>query len=209
LIDPIGAGLAASQARPGGNVTGTLISFETLLGKQLELAREVLPGVSRIGMLLNPTNPVNPFQREHAEAAAPALGIKLVPVEARSAGDLEAAFRAFAQERTELVLVLLDAMLSPRARGLRGLALSARIPLMAGERDIVEAGALISYGIDLTDNWRRAAYFVDRVLRGDKPGDLPIEMPVKYALAVNLKTAAALSLNVPPTLLARADEVID
>jgi putative ABC transport system substrate-binding protein len=209
LIDPIGAGLVTSHAYPGGNVTGTLISFETLLGKQIELAREVIPNASRIGMLVNPNNPVNPFQRKHAEATAPVMGIRLVPVEARSPEDLEAAFRIFSRERSEIVLILLDAMFITERQRIAGLALAARIPTMAGERDMVEAGGLVSYGIDLQDNWRRAAYFVDRILRGAKPADLPVEMPVKYALAINLKTAAALGVTVPTWLLARADEVIE
>jgi putative ABC transport system substrate-binding protein len=209
LIDPIGAGLVTSHARPGGNVTGTLISFETLLGKQLELAREVIPGASRIGMLLNPNNPVNAFQRKHAEATAAAMGVRLVPVETRSPEDLDAAFETFAREHSEIVLVLLDAMFITERRRIAALALAARMATMAGERDMVEVGGLVSYGIDLSDNWRRAAYFVDRILRGAKPADLPVEMPVKYAFVINLKAAAALDVTVPAPLLARADEIIE
>jgi putative ABC transport system substrate-binding protein len=209
LIDPIGAGLVASYARPGGNVTGTLISLETLPGKQLEHARVVIPGATKIGMLINPSNPVNTFQRKHAEAIAPAMGVKLVPLEARSPEDLDAAFGTFAGERCEAVLILLDATFITERRRIAALALAARMPTIAGERDMVEAGGLISYGIDLSDNWRRAAYFVDRIVRGAKPADLPVQTPVKYTLVINLKTAATIGLTISPSLLAQADEVIE
>jgi putative tryptophan/tyrosine transport system substrate-binding protein len=209
LIDPIGLGLVTSLARPGGNVTGTLLSFETLLGKQLELAREAIPGASRMGMLVNPSNPVNRLQRENAEATAPAFGVTLLPIETRSPEDLEAAFETFARERSEIVLVLLDAMFITERRRIAALALAARVPTMAGVRDMAEAGGLVSYGVDLSENWRHAAYFVDRILRGAKPADLPVEMPGKYELVINLKTAAALGMTLPALLLARADEVIE
>ncbi len=209
LIDPIGAGLVASYAHPGGNVTGTLISFETLPSKQLERAREVIPGATRIGMLINPNNLVNAFQRKHAEATAPAMGVKLVPVEVRSLEDLDAAFSTFARERCEIVLVLLDAMFITERRRIAALAIAARMPTLAGERDMVEAGGLVSYGIDLSDNWRRAAYFVGRILHGVRPAALPVETPVKYVLVINLKTAAAIGVTIPPSLVVQADEVIE
>jgi putative ABC transport system substrate-binding protein len=209
LIDPIGAGLVASYARPGGNVTGTLISFETLPSKQLELARETIPGATRIGMLMNPNNVVNALQRKHAEATAPAMGVTLVPVEVRSPEHLDTAFSTFARERCEIVLILLDAMFITERQRIAALAITARMPTLAGERDMVEAGGLASYGIDLSDNWRRAAYFVDRILRGAKPAALPVETPVKYVLVINLKTAAAIGVTIPPLLVAEADEVIE
>jgi putative ABC transport system substrate-binding protein len=209
LIDPIGIGLVTSLARPGGTVTGTLISFETLLGKQVELARELIPSASRVGLLVNPSNPANPFQRDNAAAYGPALGVKLLPLEARSVGEIEAAFATFAREHVEIVLILLDALFITERRRIAELARAARVATIAGARDIAEAGALASYGIDLSENWRHAAYFVDRILRGAKPADLPVELPTKYEFVLNLKTAAVLGLTVAPSLLARADEAIE
>jgi putative ABC transport system substrate-binding protein len=209
LINPIGVGLVASLARPSGTVTGTLISFETLLGKQVELAREMIPGASTVGMLVNPNNPANPFQRDNAASYGPALGVKLLPVEARSTSEIEAAFDVFSRERAEIVLILLDALFITERNKIAELARARRVATIAGARDIAEAGALASYGIDLSENWRRAAYFVSRILRGAKPADLPVELPTKYEFLINLKTAAALGLTVPPALLARADEVIE
>lgn len=210
LVDPIGVGLVASLARPGGNVTGvSLVSFETLLGKQLDLAREVIPGVREVGMLVNTRNPAALFQRDHAEAAAPGLGIRLTPVEVRSPEDLDVAFDALARQGSEMVLVLADALFITERRRIAALALAAGLPTMSGLRDMTEAGGLVSYGTDLGDNWRRAAYFVDRILRGAEPADLPVEQPDTYRLVINLETARALGLAIPPAFLARADEVIE
>ena len=130
-------------------------------------------------------------------------------MEVRSPDDLDGAFSTFARQQCEVVLVLLDAMFITERRRVAALALAARMPTLAGERDMVEAGGLVSYGIDLADNWRRAAYFVDRILHGAKPADLPVETPVKYVLAINLKTAAAIGVTIPPSLVAQADEVIE
>ncbi len=209
LSDPIGLGLVASHNRPGGNVTGILITVDGLVGKQLELAREVVPGASRIGMLVNMRNPSNAVQRRDAEAAAPALGIDLVPVDVRSPEDVDAAFQTLTRERSAFVLVLSDLIFVTGRRRIAEMAIAARLPTMYGLREFAEAGGLVSYGIDVRENWRRAAYFVDRILKGEKPADLPVELPTKFELVINLKTAKALGLTVPPSLLARADEVIE
>ena len=210
LVDPIGTGLVASLARPGGNVTGmSLVSFETLLGKQLEFAREVIPGLLRVGMLVNMRNPAALFQRDSAEAAAPGLGVTLNSAEIGTPEDLNGAFDALARQGSEIVLVLTDALFITERRRIASLAVAARLPTIGGIRDVAEAGAFVSYGTDLTENWLRAAYFVDRIIRGSRPADLPVEQPTKYQLVVNLKTATALGLAIPPSLLAGADEVIE
>ena len=210
LVDPIGTGLVASLARPGGNVTGmSLVSFETLLGKQLEFAREVISDVRRVGMLVNTQNPAALFQRDSAEAVAPGLGVTLISAEIGAPEDLNGAFGALARQGSEIVLVLTDALFITERRRIAALAVAARLPTIGGIRDMAEAGAFVSYGTDLTENWLRAAYFVDRIIRGSRPADLPVEQPTKYQLVINLKTAAALGLAIPPALLAGADEVIE
>ena len=209
LTDPIGLGLVASYNRPGGNVTGIMVTFEGLLGKQLELAREVMPGANKIGMLVNMRNPSNVVQRRDAEATAPALGIDLVPVDVRSSGDIDAAFQMLTRERSQFVLVLSDLIFITERHRIAALAIAARLPTMYGLREHAEAGGVVSYGIALRENWRRSAYFVDKILKGTKPGDLPVELPTKYELVINLKTAKALGLTVPLPLQAIADEVIE
>jgi putative tryptophan/tyrosine transport system substrate-binding protein len=209
LIDPIGLGLVASHNRPGGNVTGIMLTLDGLLGKQLELAREVMPGASRIGMLVNMRNPSNMSQRRDAEVTAPALGIDLETVDVHSPEDIDAAFRTLIRERSEFVLILSDLMFSTERRRMAALAIAARLPTMYGLREHADAGGLVSYGIAILENWRRSAYFVDRILKGTKPADLPVEVPTKFELIINLKTAKALGLEIPATLLARADEVIE
>jgi putative ABC transport system substrate-binding protein len=210
LVDPIGTGLVTGLARPGGNVTGiSLLSFESLLGKQLDLAREVIPDARRVGMLVNTRNPAAVFQRDHALAAAPTLGLDLKPIEVHTAEELEATFRTFAHDGSQIVLVPADALFITERRRVAALALAARLPVIAALRDITEAGGLVSYGNDLTEHWTRAAYYVDRILKGTKPADLPIEQPTKYELVINLKTAKALGLTIPANVLARADEVIE
>jgi putative ABC transport system substrate-binding protein len=210
LVDPIGTGLVATLARPGGNVTGmSLVSFETLLGKQLEFAREVLPDVRNVGMLVNTRNPAALFQRDSAQAAAPRLGVTLISADIVSPEDLNGAFDALAGQGSEIVLVLTDALFITERRRIAALALAAHLPTISGIRDMAEAGAFVSYGTDLTENWLRAAYFVDRIIRGARPANLPVEQPTKYQLVVNLKTANALRLAIPAALLAGADEVIE
>ena len=209
MTDPEGFGLIASIARPGGQVTGILLTLDTLPAKQLQLALEVLPGASRIGLLSNVGNSTHAFYRRNAEASAATFGRKLVPVEVRVPDDLDAAFQALVRERVELGVLLPDAMFLGESRRIAALARAARLPTMHGFREHVEDGGLMSYGIDIRESFRRAAVYVDKILKGAKAGDLPVELPTKFELIINLKTAKALGLTIPPTMLSRADEVIE
>jgi putative ABC transport system substrate-binding protein len=209
MVDPVGFGLAASEARPGGQVTGIQISLDTLPGKQLALALEVVPGAAKVGVLMNALNPTTAVYRAGIEAAAATLSTKPVPVEVRGSDDLDAAFQKFVHEKVELVFVAQDSfLLSERAR-LATLATAARLPTMHGLREHVEAGGLICYGINVAENHRRAATLVDKILKGAKVGDLPIELPVRLELLVNLKTAKSIGLVISESFLVRADEVIE
>jgi putative ABC transport system substrate-binding protein len=209
LIEPVAFGWAASHARPGGNVTGVLLTVEDMPGKQLALAVEMVPGVNKIGLLLNPGNLSHPFLRPGLEVAAKALGAELVALEVRSPDDLHAAFPSFARDRVKVVLALTDAMFLNERKRMALLAMAARMPTMFASRENVEDGGLMSYGIDLRANWRRVTTFVDKILKGAKPGELPLEFPTKLELVINLTAAKILGLTIPPTLLARADEVIE
>jgi len=209
LIDPIGLGLVASYNHPGGNVTGIMFTLDGLVGKQLELVREVVPSASRIGMLVNMRNPSNAGQRRDAELAALSLGIDLVTVDARSPQEIDAAFQTLIRERSDFVLVLSDLVFNTERHRIATLAIAARLPTMYGLREHADAGGLVSYGTSILENWRRAAYFVDKILKGTKPADLPVEVPTKFELIINLKTAKALGLHIPDKLLALADEVIE
>jgi putative tryptophan/tyrosine transport system substrate-binding protein len=209
LSDPIALGLVASYNRPGGTVTGILFTVEGLLGKQMELARELKPSLSRVGMLVNMRNPSNIAQRRDAETTAPALGLTLTVHDVLRPEDVEAAFETLVRERSEFVLIAADPIFVTARRRLAELAIGHRLPSMYGLREFAEAGGLVTYGIHVRENWRRSAYFVDRILKGEKPADLPVEVPTKYEFIVNLKTARALGIDVSPMLLARADEVIE
>lgn len=207
--DPVGFGLVASHARPGGNVTGILATLDTLPEKQLALAAEVIRDAVKMGMLINAGFQAHAIHRKGSEAAAAALAIKLVPVEVRIAEDFDAAFQFMARERVDGVLVLQDPMSLTERRRIATLAIATRLPTMFGFREHVEAGGLMSYGIDLRSNLRRAADYVDKILKGTKPGDLPVELPTKFELVVNLKTAKALGIDVPLHVQQLADEVIE
>ena len=183
--------------------------MEGLLGKQMELARELKPGLTRVGMLVNMRNPSNIAQRRDAETAAPALGLTLTVLDVRRPEDVDAAFETLVREGSEFLLVAADAIFVSARRRLAELAITHRLPSMYGLREFAEAGGLVTYGIHVRENWRRSAYFVDRILKGEKPADLPVEVPTKYEFIVNLKTAKALGFDVSPMLLARADEVIE
>jgi ABC-type uncharacterized transport system substrate-binding protein len=209
LTDPVGFGLVASQARPGGQVTGIMTTLDTLLEKQLQLALELVPGATTIGMLVNASNPGNAFHLRVAMAAATALRVNFVSVEVRSASDINGAFLTLTQQRTVLLFVIPEALFFNERQRIVALAAGARLPTMYSTREHVEEGGLISYGTNLRESWRRAADYVDKILKGTKPGDLPVEFPTKLELVINLKAAKALDLRVPPTLLARADEVIE
>jgi putative tryptophan/tyrosine transport system substrate-binding protein len=209
VTDPVAFGLVASHARPGGNVTGILPTLDTLPEKQLALAAEVIRGLAKMGMLVNPRFQANTIHRHGAQRAAVALAIKLVPVEVRSPDDLDAAFQAMARERVGGVFVLQDPMFLTERRRIAMLAIAAQLPTMFGYRDHVEAGGLMSYGVNLRANFRRAADYVDRILKGTKPGDLPVELPTKFEFVINMKTAKALGLTFPLSMQQLADEVIE
>jgi putative ABC transport system substrate-binding protein len=209
ITDPVGFGLVTSHARPGGNVTGILATLDTLPEKQLALAAEVIRGAVKMGMLVNASFQAHAIHRKGSEAAAAALAIRLVPVEVRMADDFDAAFQFMARERVDGVLVLQDPMSLTERRRIATLAIAARLPTMFGFREHVEAGGLMSYGIDLRGNLRRAADYVDKILKGTKPADLPVELPTKFELVVNLKTAKALGIDVPLHVQQLADEVIE
>jgi putative ABC transport system substrate-binding protein len=207
--DPVGVGLVASLNRPGGNVTGILFTVEGLYGKQMQLAREIKPATSKIGLLVNMHNPDGTMQRGDAEAQAATLGIALLPIDVLSPDHLEAAFEQMVRERCDFALILSDAIFVTVRQRLAAVALRTKMPTMFGLREFPATGGLVSYGIDLRENWRRAAYFVDRILRGDTPANLPVEQPTKFETIINLITAKTLGLDISPMLLARADEVIE
>ena len=207
--DPVGAGLAASEAHPGGNVTGILFRLDGLTGKQLELALEFVPGAMRIGVLTNVDNPSNVVQRRDAELAAQKLGMTPLVIEVRSSDDIDSAFQTLVRERADVVVVLNDALFVTARRQIAAFALALHLPTVFGLRQHVEDGGLMSYGIDQLESFRRAAYYVDRILKGDKPGELPMEFPTKLDLVINAATAKALRIAVPPKLFAFAAEVIE
>ena len=209
LVDPVGFGLAASHARPGGNVTGLLLTVEDLPSKQLALAVEMVPGTRKIGLLMNPGNPTHAGRRDALEGAATTLGIELIALQARVPDHLHAAFETLARHAVTMVLALDDTLFFSERKRIALLAATARLPTMFGLRQNVEDGGLMSYGVELHESWRRTAAFVDKILKGARAGDLPIEFPTKLELVINLTTAKVLGLDVPPTLLARADEVIE
>src|SRR6266446_2189237 len=209
LADAVHLGLIASEARPGGNVTGITPYVAGLPAKQMELAREVVPSAGRIGVLANLSDPKAPPQWQELEAAGRELGVNVVAEDVPTPNDLDGAFQALARQRVDVVIVLQTSMLLSERRKIAALAATTRLPAIYGYREHVDDGGLVSYGVDLRACFRRAAYYVHKILNGVAPGDLPIEFPTRLELVINLKTANALGLDVPPTLLARADEVIE
>jgi ABC-type uncharacterized transport system substrate-binding protein len=207
--DPVGFGLVASLSHPGGNVTGLANFAETLAPKQIDLLRETVPRGARFGLLVNVTNPLHVPQLRETQIAAEAAGIVLVPVEVSDPDKLESAFDTLQKERVEALLVSPDVSFYSRRRQIAELAATTRLPAIYGYRHHVEEGGLMSYGPDIPDQYRRAAIYVDKILKGARPADLPVEQPTKFELVINLKTAKALGLEVPATLLARADEAIE
>lgn len=208
MTDPVGLGLVASEAHPGTNVTGTLIRVEGLAGKLLEIALDLEPGVDKVGALVNSSNPSNVIQRREAMSAAAKLGVNFAPVEVRSADEIRPAFQTLEHDGAKVIIVFTDAILITARRQIAALALASHLPTVSGRRDLVEDGGLISYGISQRDTYHRAAYYVDRILKGEKPRDLPIEFSTKLELVINVTTAKAIGLNISPTLLATADDVI-
>ena len=206
--DPVGSGLVASLARPGGNLTGLSNMSPELVGKQLEFLKEALPTVSRVAVLWNPTNPSNTLMLRGADVAAQALGVQLHLLEVRGPDAFDSAFAAMTSAHVGALVILGDAMFQTHRRRLAELAVMSHLPAMYGVRADVEAGGLISYGVSIPDQFRRAATYVDKILKGAKPADLPVEQPTKFELVLNRKTAQALGITFPPSLLFQADEVI-
>jgi putative ABC transport system substrate-binding protein len=208
LGDPIGAGLVESLARPGGNATGLSLQQTDAASKRLELLRDVVPGLRRLAIMGNSGNPSAALDMREAEATARALGLEAITSEILRSEDIAPAFDAL-KGRVEALYVCNDPLVNTNRVRMNTLALAARLPAMYGFRELVEAGGLMSYGPNYSDLFRRAADYVDKILRGAKPADIPVEQPTKFDLVINLKTAKALGLEVPPMLLARADEVIE
>jgi putative tryptophan/tyrosine transport system substrate-binding protein len=206
--DPVGTGLVESLARPGGNVTGLANQISDTGGKKVEFLREVVPSLRRLAILANVGNPGVVLDMGEAQAAARKLGLEVTTSEIRRAEDIAPAFDAL-RGRADALYVCTDPLVNTHRIRVNTLALAARLPTIHGLREYVEAGGLMSYGPNLPDLMRRAADYVDKILRGAKPGDIPVEQPTKFDLVINLTTAKALGLTVPPTLLARADEVIE
>jgi putative ABC transport system substrate-binding protein len=208
-VDPVATGLVASLARPGGNITGPTLMSDQLVGKGLELLREVVPNVTRVAVLWNPTNPGNTHQLREAEAAAAASGVRLLPAEARAPAEIERAFAAMAREGAGALLVLMDVLLYDRRERITALAAKNRLPAVYPYSVFPEAGGLMSYAASRAYLYRQTAVYVDKILKGAKPAELPVEQPTKLELIINLKTAKALGFTIPPSLLLRADQVIE
>jgi len=206
--DPIGNGLVASLAHPGGNVTGLSSQQTDTIGKRIELLREIVPGLRLLAIMANVANPFTVVELSEVQATARTLGLEVNALEIRQAQDIASAFETL-KGRADALYVSTDPLVSTNQVRISVLALGARLPSMSGFREFVDAGGLMSYGANLPDQFRRSAEFVDKILRGAKPADLPIEQPTKFDLVINLKTAKVLGLTVPPTLLALANEVIE
>ena len=207
--DPVGSGHVASLAHPGGNVTGTSLALTETYAKGLELLTEAVPDLTRVAVLFNPDTPSHGPGLKAVEVTGRALRVHIRPVAARTATEFEGAFSAMARERASGVLVLSTPLFIAGARPLADLALKHRLPTSFGPPEHAEAGGLLSYGPDRADLFRRAATYVDRILKGTRPADLPVEQPTKFDFVINLRTAKALGLTLPPSLLARADRVIE
>jgi ABC-type uncharacterized transport system substrate-binding protein len=206
--DPVGDGLVASLARPGGNVTGIALMHPDLSAKRLQLFKEVLTAGARVAVLWHPPTPWHHAMLQAVEAAAPALGLHLVPLAVQRPNEFDGRFAAMAQEHIDALFVGDNPFFLTYRMRLLDLATKSRLPTMFGNRDYVAAGGLMSYGVDYPELFRRAAYYVDRILKGAKPADLPVEQPLKFELVINLQTAQALGLTIPTTLLFQADEVL-
>jgi putative ABC transport system substrate-binding protein len=207
-IDPVGSGLVESLAKPGGNVTGLSLQAANLVGKRIELLREIVPQLRRLAIIFNAGNAQPVLEMRETEAAAVALGIEVVPIEIRRVEDFSPAFQVM-KAKADALYVGIDQLMVANLMRVLTLALGARLPTIFSTRDFVRGGGFLSYGPSYTERFQRAADYVDKILRGTKPGDIPVEQPTKFELVINLITAQALGLEVPPTLLARADEVIE
>ena len=208
-IDPVGTGLIESLAHPGDNITGLAVLNAETSAKRLELLREAVPGLSRGAVLWNAANPANALAWKETESAGRSLGVVLQSVEVRDFKDFEGALAAIAEQHADILLVLQDALTLDYRKEIIGFTLKERLPSMFVGKEFVEEGGLMSYGDRLPDRYRRAADIVDRIFKGTKPSDIPVEQPTTFELVVNLKTAKAIGLTLPPTFLARADQVIE
>ena len=207
--NPVGFGLAKDRARPGGNVTGMIAGFEELAGKQLELGLQLLPGKKRVGMLVNNANVSSEIYKQNAEITAQMKGADFSWVAASTATDLDRAMNELGKNHVDYMIVPADAMFLSERRRIAELTMAAKLPAIYALREHAEDGGLMSYGVNLYQQFRRAAVYVDKILRGAKPSDLPFEKPTSFELVTNLKTAKTLGITIPPSLLARADEVIE
>jgi len=206
--DPVATGIVASLARPGGNITGLSTLSPELSGKRLELLKEIVPKLSRVAVLRSSISPGNMDTLREVETAAQELKIKLQYLDVLNPNDIETAFRAAGKELADAVIVLSDSILTSQRRQIIDLAVKSRLPASYPRPEFVESGGLMTYGVSLVDNYRRAATYVDKILKGANPADLPVEQPTKFELIVNLKAAKQIDLTIPPGVLARADRVI-
>jgi putative tryptophan/tyrosine transport system substrate-binding protein len=206
--DPVVSGLVTSLSRPGGNLTGLTIIAPELSGKRLELLKEAVPRVSRVAILNNPANPVTSLILKETQGAAHALGLQLQSLEARNVKDFESAFEAATKAGVNALVVLVDSLFTGNRKRIVDLAAKNRLPAIYSWTEFVDAGGLMSYGPSFPDLFRRAATYVDKILKGAKPADLPVEQPMKFELIINLKSAKQIGLTIPPNVLARADRVI-
>jgi putative tryptophan/tyrosine transport system substrate-binding protein len=209
VVDPVGAGLVANLARPGGNTTGFSLYEYGLVGKSLELLKQISPPVTRVGVLRDSANPAEIGQLAAIQTAAPSLGVEVSPIGLRDAGEIERAITEFARVPNGALIVPGSSLANNHRELIIGLAARHQLPAIYSDRIFITDGGLVSYGPDRVDQYRRAAEYIDRILKGEKPADLPVQAPTKYELVINLKTAKALGLTIPPSVLARADEVIE
>ena len=208
VADPVGTGLVSSLARPGGNITGSAILFPELIAKRVELLKEAIPGLTRVAVLANTANPGTALALKEIEGSGQPLGVELQPVAVRGPIEFDIAFVAITKKRAGALLVLEDGMIHTHARRIADLAAKRRLPTIFGPGELAATGGLMAYGPGLPDSFRRAASYVDKILKGAKPADLPVEQPTKFELVINLKTAKALGLTIPQSVLIRADQVI-
>ena len=208
ISHPVENGIVASFARPGGNVTGLTILTEELSGKRLELLKETVPNVSRIGVLSDLTNPTQPLEWKEILAAAQALGVKLQSLGVRSSNDFDSAFKAALRERAQALITLPQPLMNSHRNLIVAFAVKNKLPAIYPAPEYVDAGGLMYYGPVYTELFRRAATYVDKILKGTKPADIPVEQPTKFELMINLKTAKVLGLTIPPMVMMRANRVI-
>ena len=206
--DPVEAGFVDSLARPGGNVTGLALLFNELAGKRLELLKEAVPKLARVAVLHDPALPPNLLELKGVQTAAPALGLTIQPWEVRGMDDFDKVFAVQNKQRPDGVYVIAGRLVTSNRKQIVGFTLKSRLPSVYPQREYIDAGGLIYYGANIADSYRRVGYFVDRILKGAKPADLPVEQPTKFELVINLKAAKQIGLTIPPNVLARADKII-